>query len=216
MAQNVNLYDASLRITRDWLSPESFAAAIGGALLAVAVGSAFVHWQAHQLAAPAHEVGAALQAQQTAIQDLARHVDSLRPDTRLVAEVATTQSTLEQRQAALQMLRAGGLGQQQGHAAALQAFARQSIDGLWLTGLVLDQRDMALRGRAMRPELIPAYVGRLNQEPALQGRSFRALDILRPLDAAASAPAMPRHAAYVEFALGGSNGAVVATREDKR
>ena len=81
---------------------------------------------------------------------------------------------------------------------------------------MLDKRDMALRGRAMAPDLIPAYVGRLNQEPALQGRAFRALDIQRPLDdapvaaAAASAPAAPRLAAFVEFSLSGSNGTVVA------
>ena len=110
------------------------------------------------------------------------------------------------------------------HSATLQAFARQTIDGLWLTGLVLDRQDMALRGRAMNPELIPAYVGRLNQEPALQGRSFRALDIARPMDdtpavasvasaasasAKVSSPAGPHLASFVEFSLSGAGGAVV-------
>jgi hypothetical protein len=121
----------------------------------------------------------------------------------------------------LQMLRADGLGQPEGHAAALHAFARQSIAGLWLTGLVLDRRDVALRGRAMAPDLIPAYVGRLNQEPALQGRSFRALDIQRPFDEPAAAtpgslPPTPRLAAYVEFSLSSANGSVAAGKELKR
>jgi Tfp pilus assembly protein PilN len=230
--QNVNLYDASLRLQRDWLSAESFAAVVGGALLAVAVGAAFTRWQVSRLQEPARESAAALQAQQSAIQDLARHVETLRPDPKLVADVASTQATLEQRQAALQMLKAGGLGDQDGHAAALQAFARQSLDGLWLTGIMLDKRDMALRGRAMSPDLIPAYVGRLNQEPALQGRSFRALDIARPMaDAVADAPPAPpaakpltltptqvpaRLASFVEFSLAGSAGSVVAGKEARR
>ena len=55
----------------------------------------------------------------------------------------------------------------------MSAFARQSINGLWITGLVLDNQQVALRGRALNPDLIPAYVTRLNKEPALQGRSFR-------------------------------------------
>jgi hypothetical protein len=219
--QNINLYDPSLRVQHDWLNAESFASAIAVSVLVVALGSAFAQWQLSELKAPAQQTADALQAQQAAIQELAHQVDSLRPDARLVAEVGTTQATLEQRQAALQMLRAGGLGYQDGHAATLQAFARQTIDGLWLTGLVLDRQDMALRGRAMNPELIPAYVGRLNQEPALQGRSFRALDIARPMDdtpavppassstAKASSPASPHLASFVEFSLSGSGGAVV-------
>jgi len=223
--QNINLYDASLRIQHDWLSAETFAAAVGAAVLVVALGAGITHWQLGQLQGPAQETSTALQAQQNAIQQLALQVDSLRPDAKLVAEVGTTQATLEQRQAVLQMIRAGGLGDQQGHSATLRAFARQTLDGLWLTGLVLDHRDLALRGRAMNPELIPAYVGRLNQEPALQGRAFRALDIARPMDdqpatpvaAKASAPAdnKPQLARYVEFSLTGSHGAMVG-KEDKR
>jgi hypothetical protein len=219
MTQHVNLYDASLRITRDWLGPESFASVVGTAIASVALGAVITQWDARRLQAPAREVSAALQAQQSALQQLAKQVDSLRPDPRLVADVSTAQATLEQRQAALHLLRAGGLGHPEGHSAALQAFARQSIDGLWLTGLVLDRRDMALRGRAMSPELIPAYVGRLNREPALQGRAFRALDIQRPADEEAAKPASDaarRLAPYVEFALTGSNGSVVAGAEDKK
>lgn len=212
--QQINLYEPSLRIARDWLSTGSLAAAVGAALLAVGAGAAITQWQLREIQAPARETASALQAQQAAIQALAREVDTLRPDPKLLADVSTTQATLEQRQAALQMLRAGGLGHQEGHAAALQAFGRQSIDGLWLTGLALDRRDMALRGRALNPALIPAYVGRLNQEPALQGRSFRALDIARPLDGATPAADTPRLAAFVEFSLAGSNGTTV--KESKK
>ena len=71
----------------------------------------------------------------------------------------------------------------------------------------------------MSPSLIPAYVGKLNHEPALQGRAFRTLEIERPLEAAAaaSAPAAPATLApYVEFALTGSNGSTVAVREDRK
>lgn len=223
--QNINLYDASLRIQHDWLSAETFAAAVGAAVLVLALAAGLTHWQLAQLQGPAQQTSDALQAQQNAIQQLAQQVDSLKPDAKLVAEVGTTQATLEQRQAALQMIRAGGLGDQQGHSATLHAFARQTLDGLWLTGLVLDHQDMALRGRAMNPELIPAYIGRLNQEPALQGRAFRALDIARPMDDQTATPAAPKASAptdnkpqlarYVEFSLTGSQGAMVG-KEDKR
>ena len=43
--QNVNLYDASLRIQRDWLSPGSAAMCVGAALLVVALASGIVGWE---------------------------------------------------------------------------------------------------------------------------------------------------------------------------
>lgn len=225
--QNINLYDSSLRLQRDWLSAESFAGIVGATALMVALAAVFTRWQVSELQAPARETAATLQAQHTAIQELARQVDTLQPDAKLVADVGVTQATLEQRQAALQMLRAGGLGYQEGHAGTLQAIARQSLDGLWITGLVLDRKDMALRGRAINPELIPAYIGRLNREPAMQGRSFRAIDIARPFEEAPAAAVVPVAAAtpkpadkpplagFVEFSLTGSGGAVVPGKEGK-
>ena len=218
--QNINLYDPALRLQRDWFGADSAAAAVAGALLTIALGTGYARFEVSRLQAPARESSAALQDRQAAMQALARQVEALRPNAALLAEVAAAQSTLQQRQAALQMLRGGDLGDTEGHAATLTAFARQSIDGLWLTGLVLHGRDLALRGRALNPELIPAYVGRLNQEPALQGRAFRALDITRPADEATlpapgTAPAAARLAPYVEFALAGSNGSVVQHAEGK-
>ncbi|HJV62944.1 MAG TPA: hypothetical protein VJ743_18490 [Albitalea sp.] len=212
--QNINLYDASLRIQRDWLAAGPSAAIVAAVLLAMLLAGGVARWRADRLAAPAREVDSALQQQQAAIQQLAHAVDALRPDPALLAQLGAARTTLEQRQAALQLLRSGALGEPQGHAAALEAIARQSITGLWLTGVVLDRHDMALRGRAMNPSLIPAYVGRLNREPALQGRSFRALDVLRPVadiapTGSAAPNAAPVLAPFVEFSLSGAEGTSV-------
>jgi hypothetical protein len=208
MTQNINLYDPSLRKRRDWFTAENAATAIGVCALAVALGTAWARHELAQLRGPATETTEALQAAQTELTNLAQRMADAKPDARLMAELQFAQTTLTQRNAALELLRAGGLGVEAGHAAALSAFARQSINGLWLTGLVLDNQQVALRGRALNPDLIPSYVTRLNKEAALQGRSFRALDIERPVhaaDTAASAPA--RSAAFVEFSLVSALGA---------
>ncbi|MEO8154483.1 MAG: hypothetical protein ABI605_15540 [Rhizobacter sp.] len=208
MTQNINLYDASLRSRRDWLTAETAVAAIGACTVAIALSAG---WYRHDLAKvrdPAAATSSELQTAQAELADLTQRMAEAKPDARLQAELLLAQTTLTQRHAALDLLRGGGLGNESGHAAALSAFARQSINGLWLTGLVLDNQQVALRGRALNPDLIPSYVTRLNKESALQGRSFRALDIERPLqaaDAAASTPA--RSAAFVEFSLVSAQGA---------
>lgn len=208
MTQNINLYDASLRTRRDWATAETAVAAIGVCALAVALSTGWYRHDLAQVRGPAVAISAELQAFQAELTDLTQRMAEAKPDARLQAELLLAQTTLTQRHAALDLLRGGGLGNESGHAAALSAFARQSINGLWLTGLVLDNQQVALRGRALNPDLIPTYVTRLNKEVALQGRSFRALDIERPLqpaDAAASVPA--RNAAFVEFSLVSAQGA---------
>jgi MSHA biogenesis protein MshI len=211
--QNINFYDASLRSKRDWLTAPNAALAVGACGLAVGLGTVWARHDLSKLQGPAAETAAALEAAQTELTDLNQRSTELQPNARLQAQVQLAQASVTQRQAALELLRAGGLGNETGHANALGAFSRQSLNGLWLTGVVLDHQQVALRGRSLNPELIPAYVSRLNKEAALQGRSFRALNIERPLLPAPAAsgadttPPPPRSAPYVEFSLASAQGA---------
>ena len=81
----------------------------------------------------------------------------------------------------------------------LSAFARQSFSGIWLTGLRVAAagQDVVLEGRAVRPELVPNYLQRLNQEDVMQGHAFAELEIRRP-EAADKAQGQAR---FVEFRL---------------
>ncbi|MBL0727828.1 hypothetical protein [Piscinibacter sp. HJYY11] len=219
MTQNINLYDASLRAKREWLTAANAATAVGVCLLTVALAGGWAMHDVRKLRQPADSTRAALEVAQKELIDLTQRVAQAKPDARLQAELRAIQSAVTQRQSAFGLLQAGGLGNETGHATALSAFARQSINGLWLTGVVLDHQQVALRGRAVTPDLIPSYVNRLNKEAAMQGRSFRALNIDRPeQEAAASAPA--RSAPFVEFSLVSAQGTEVAksspSQEGKR
>ncbi len=221
MAQQINLYDPALRLRRDLLTLPVLLAAVFASMLVVATGALVMQGQVQRLQAQAREVESTLQRQQAVLQQFAADADALRPDPGLVADLGITKVTLEHRLSALRMLRAGRFGRQDGHGEALLGIARQSVGGLWLTGLVLDGKDMALRGRALNPALIPVYIGRLNDEPALQGRSFRALNIDRPAEEAAasapaSAPSAESAAPFVEFSLTGSGGAALSGKEAAR
>jgi hypothetical protein len=207
MTQNINLYDSSLRAKREWLTAANAATAVGVSVLVVALAGGWAMHDVSKLRQPAAETRTALEAAQKELVDLTQRVAQTKPDAQLQAELRLTQLAVTQRQSAFVLLQAGGLGNETGHANALSAFARQSIHGLWLTGVVLDNQQVALRGRSTNPELIPSYVSRLNKEAALQGRSFRALSIERPLEQAAAASAPARSAPFVEFSLVSAQGA---------
>ncbi len=126
----------------------------------------------------------------------------------LEKEVQHLEQELKAARNSMNVLEGGALGNREGFARYLQAFSRQALDGLWLTGFtVAGSGDVSIEGRVMNPELVPVYIRRLNGEPALKGREFSALEMRRPpppTDAAKGAPAggpalvAPR---FLEFAL---------------
>jgi hypothetical protein len=221
MSRNINLYDPALRLRRDPLGFEAALAWTGAALACVAIAAAGVRWSVAAIEPIAVGVAAELDGQRAAAQALATQAASIKPDTALQSDIAAAQRTLLQRRAALQTLGGDLPDRGDGFSSRLEALARQSVDGLWLTGMVLHRTDVLLKGRTLTPSLIPVYVQRLDREPSLQGNGFKALDVQRPVEVAANAttPAAagvdaaaastPPRAAFVEFTLVG-NGATDA------
>lgn len=68
------------------------------------------------------------------------------------------------------------------YAALMRALARQSIEGLWLTGFSVDSQTdtLNIQGRALQGDLVPLYINRLSNEPALKGKLFSGLNISLP------------------------------------
>lgn len=102
------------------------------------------------------------------------------------------------------VLERGELGDSTGFAGYFKAFARQSVQGLWLTSVSIAGKDIGLKGRTTDPALVPGYIGRLTQEPLLQGKSFSSLQIgqAEPVQTqGADGKPVKSAAPYVEFSL---------------
>lgn len=69
----------------------------------------------------------------------------------------------------------------QGVSAYLQGFSRQSPKGVWLTGFTVRAggEGLVIRGSALKPELVPAFLQQLSRESALMGTEFGLLQIQR-------------------------------------
>lgn len=61
----------------------------------------------------------------------------------------------------------------------MDALARRTLEGVWLTALTADgsAQRLTLSGRATEPQRIPLYLKNLNQEASLRERRFQAMDI---------------------------------------
>ena len=85
------------------------------------------------------------------------------------------------RERALAILKLGAASPATGFAARLEALRRRQVDGLWLHDVVVGSGDgrLAMRGQALDPKLVPAYLAALSEDPALAGVRFDKLTIRR-------------------------------------
>ena len=203
MRQYVNLLGPAFRKQRQLLT-------LGRTLMlvafAAAVMAALQFHDAYRLAGLREELASArtLLKAQTAYTTRLKGEGAAKPgNTGLDAEVQRLEMELKAARDSMAVLEGGGLGNRSGFAGYFQAFSRQVLDGLWLTGFTVGGAgEVAIQGRVITPDLVPAYIQKLNKEPVLQGREFSALEMRRPQaapakDAASSAEAPP----YIEFVL---------------
>jgi hypothetical protein len=90
----------------------------------------------------------------------------------LAEDLARAEARLQARLALLAEVQSGVGGDAQGYSRYLAALARQTMPGVWLTGLGVGGKSNALviRGRALESASVPAYIGALNREAPFAGR----------------------------------------------
>ena len=201
MPQQINLYNPAFEAQRALLS---FKAAVGGWSVIALMFIAIVIYQnlyLRSMEQQGRELAQKVTAAQSDSQRLGGELATRRHDVRVTEELARLEADVKGRQAVMDVLRSGGLGDTRGFSDHLKAFARQSFDGIWLTGLSISSagRDVFLEGRALQAENVPGYLKRLNGESAMQGHPFSELVIEEPAPDSSAKP--PVRANYVDFRL---------------
>lgn len=201
MSQQINLYNVAFEPKRDFSSLSGLAAAWGIAVLVVLVAMLAMAIRTSNVKHNLMQESQARVAAQAEMTRLASRLSARKPDPGLAAELAQLEDGLASRTEVMNTLDAGVIGDMQGFSGYLEAFARQSFSGLWLTGLKVASagQDVVLEGRAVRPELVPGYLKRLNREEVMQGHSFAELEMRRPDSNEANK--QRAQAKYVEFRL---------------
>jgi hypothetical protein len=154
-----------------------------------------------QLAQQEREVAAKVTAAQAEMQRLAGQVAGRKQDPQVAAEIARLESEIKGRDEVMEVLKGGALGDTKGFSEHLRAFARQSFEGVWLTGLHIaaSGQDVALEGRALHAEQVPGYLRRLNSENVMQGHPFS--ELLMQAPAPKPDDKSGGRAPYIEFRL---------------
>lgn len=179
MSQQLNLFNPLFLRQKKYFSARTLARGLAVVIVALAVLYAINRVQLANLErqlADAERQLADAQQQLAKFSGERRHVPSKLLDdeaTRLEAQLAAQEALLEG-------LDSGALGNAEGFSHYLTALARQTLSGVWLTGFSASGSEgpLAIRGRLLRPELLPSYIRMLNHEEALRGHGFTELRVL--------------------------------------
>lgn len=217
MSQQINLYNPDFVQQRQWLSLNTLSASIGVLVLLIAAGSVLGGMRNQALAKQERASAGQLAQLKEQAGKMTAQVGARQKDPQLLEELGRVQADLDAGAEVLAVLQGGALGNTAGYSEYLRAFARQSFDGLWLTGFSIAGagQDVTIEGRALRAELVPDYLKRLNRERVMQGRAFSELSMELP-KAEADTPAQTGRAAYLEFRLSTSSGTEAATQAGAR
>lgn len=203
MSQQINLFNPDFRRKRELFSALMLLQALA-VLLAILLGVyAYQYRQTQVLEKQAKDGAVQLEQERAHLLKVAAEYAPRPKNQALEKHVGELERQLEGEEAVLEVLQSGSLGNTQGYSGYMRAFARQAVNGMWLTGFSIKGagKDMAIGGRTLRPELLPVYIQRLNQEAVTQGRAFAALEIRQPKEEPASKDKPAQTPNYLEFNL---------------
>lgn len=204
MSQQINLFNPAFSKRRKWFTALMLAQVLAVMLLALAGTAAYLHSQKKVAESQVAGLAARLEQERQRLASVSAEYAPRQKNAALEKRISELEEQLEGEEAVLEVLQSGRLGNTAGYSGYLRAFARQVVNGLWLTGFSINGagRDMVIAGRTLRPDLVPAYLLRLNQETVIQGGSFAALEMQQPKPVPGTDGKPAQLPNYLEFRLG--------------
>jgi hypothetical protein len=179
--QQINLYQPIFRQPRKVFS----AVALLQVAAVFALGLLIVYGYGRAKVRALDAQVATLQGQRTAaakrLATVKAQFPEKKPDPLVAAELKRLQQELGYTQKIATALSTGAFGNTSGLSPFLAGLARQHVEGTWFSRVAIANGGEAIgvRGYALAPELLPAYVRRLAAEQVFAGKSFSHLELVK-------------------------------------
>ncbi|GAB4116784.1 MAG: hypothetical protein Fur0026_04330 [Sideroxydans sp.] len=206
MSQQINLFNPIFLKQKKYFSVVTMLQALGLIVLGSLLFYGYAWYQVQQLDAQTREMTRRYELEQKRLVNYANEFSPQRAQQELNAELSSLEAQVKVQDAILQTLKSGAIGNTQGYSEYLSAFARQSLQGLWLTGFNIngDGAQISLQGAVTNPQLLPTYIQRMGREAVMRGKTFESLQMKQPLVDGKAVTS------YVEFSLHSVAGAGTA------
>ena len=203
MSQQINLFNPIFLKQRKYFTLLTMVQAMGLIVAGSLIFYGYALYQVAQLSQQSEESTKRFNAEQAHFVSYAGEFSPEKANQLLRDQVAKLEKDLAVQAEMVATLKSGSVGNTSGYSQYMRAFARQAIQGLWLTGFKVtgDAAQISLSGGVVNPELLPTYIQRLGKEPALHGKSFSNLQMQQPKTEGAAGNKTAAAARYVEFTL---------------
>jgi len=201
VSQQINLFSPIFLTQRKHFSALTMAQALGLIVLGSLAFFAYAYWQTTTMTREAAHTTRRLALEQTRLERVGADYAPRGKSQLLQQEIARLETQMGARTQVLEVLKGGEFGRTAGFSEYFRAFARQAVNGLWLTGFKINGNEMAISGRALQPELVPTYLQRLQREPTMQGKTFANLEMAIPKTEPPGKGMPVAPPSYVEFTL---------------
>jgi len=206
VSQQINLYNPLFLKQEKHFSARTMTQALGIIALALAGLCVYAVVESRSAERTAQQQRDQLAVQRDQLVKLGTQLATRGMSKALEGEVARAEAELKTRQATLEALNTGALGNTTGFSDFFAAFGRQTMPGVWLTGFNIGDagNELVVNGRALQAELVPAYLRALNSEAMMRGR--RVVEMKIAAKEGLAAPGTAKAGAvqpqqYVEFSL---------------
>lgn len=199
MSQQINLFNPIFMKQRKYFSLLTMLQALG----LIVVGSLFFYgyaiYQVGELRKQSEESTKRYNAEEVRLARFTAEFSPQQASHALQEEVRRVEKQVADQAELVEIIKSGAVGNTAGYSEYMRAFARQVVQGLWLTGFRVtgDATQISLSGKVLSPELLPAYIRRLGKENIMQGKTFSTLQMQQPKVDANQGDI----ARYVEFEL---------------
>jgi len=192
MSQQINLFNPAFQPQKHVLSAAQLALAAGVVVAGIAGLALLGATRTAELQGQANAGAKQLEGRQARLASVNAEFVPRGKDATIEGQLADADRKLAAMRHVSGSLARGELGDTNGFGGYFKALARQSMPGLWLTGVTVGAggAQIGIRGRALDPAMVPGYLNRLTSEPLMRGKSFASLQIgeAAPLPVAASVP----------------------------
>lgn len=182
MSQQINLFNPIFMKQKKYFSVVTMLQALGLIFLGSLLFYAYAIYQVAQLSRQADEMSKHYATEQARLVSVTNEFSLQRSGQLLQDELKQLEAQAQAQQAVLAMLKSGAIGNTEGYSEYMRAFARETINGLWLTGFNItgDGTQMSMSGAVVNPQLVPSYIQRLGKEKAMHGKTFSTLQMQQP------------------------------------
>ncbi len=210
MSQQINLFNPVFLKQKRYFSALTMAQAIAMVAVGCVVLYAYARHQTTALDGLAARTGQQAEERSAQLLKLSNEFSNQGRSKLLEEEVGQAEALVKRRQQLLEDM-ARGIGDTAGFTRYLEALARQTLEGVWLTGVAIGGKGekVVISGRGLEGDLVPAYIRLLKREPPFAGQSVSELRVSSKAaqDRAPAAgvpvaePAAAQPARYVEFSV---------------